>query len=45
MLELRGFALSEAQCERVMTCTDLTVLDVWAGRVMFAPGVDEFFGE
>lgn len=45
LLELRGFALSEAQRERVSSCRDLEMLDVWTGRVLFAPGVDEFFAE
>lgn len=45
MLELRGFVLSKEQREQVTWCDDDEVLEKWTGRVMFAPGVDEFFAE
>lgn len=45
MLLRRGFTPSAEQRERVLACRDPAVLDVWAGRVLFAPGLDEFFAD
>ncbi|MDC0723088.1 hypothetical protein [Nannocystis bainbridge] len=41
LLQLKGFALTEAQRQRVLDCRDEAVLDTWAARVLVATRLDE----
>ncbi len=45
LLDSRGVPLSEADRERIASCTDLTLLDCWLDRVMTATTADEVFAE
>ncbi|MBB4931597.1 hypothetical protein F4561_002417 [Lipingzhangella halophila] len=43
ILGARGFAVSEAQCERIRSCTDLDQLNTWLTRAVTAETVEELF--
>lgn len=44
-LQLRGFALTEEQRQRVLTCTDDGRFELWAERVLTARSVEDVFAE
>lgn len=45
LLQLKGFAPSEALRQRVLECRDTAQLETWAGRVLTAQGLDEVFAD
>jgi hypothetical protein len=45
MLQIKGFSLTEAQRQRVMSCADEAQFDIWAGRVLTARSVEDVFAE
>jgi hypothetical protein len=45
VLERRGIAISNEQRERVLACSDLTVLEGWLDRAATAASVREVFAE
>jgi hypothetical protein len=45
VLECRGIAISAEQRERVLACSDLTVLEGWLDRAVMATSIGEVFGE
>ncbi|HEY8376126.1 MAG TPA: hypothetical protein VIK91_06540 [Nannocystis sp.] len=36
LLALKGFALTDADRQRILSCTDPELLDTWASRVLTA---------
>jgi hypothetical protein len=44
LLQLKGFALTDAARERVLGCTDLAQLDAWVERVLAAGSLQEVLG-
>ncbi|MET4672673.1 hypothetical protein ABID94_005580 [Streptomyces sp. PvR018] len=45
ILSVRGVAVPDAARQRITTCTDLAVLDVWFERAITAPTADAVFDE
>ena len=45
LLQLKGFALTEVQRERVMACRDTALLEAWAERVLGAQSLDAVFAD
>lgn len=43
LLQLKGFALTEEQRQRVLECGDEAALDGWAGRVLDARALADVF--
>lgn len=44
LLQLKGFALTDAARERVLGCTDLAQLDAWVERVLAAGSLEDVLG-
>ncbi|MFJ3600357.1 hypothetical protein ACIPRU_28175 [Streptomyces sp. NPDC090126] len=45
ILEVRGVAVPDEARERISSCTDLAVLDVWFERAVTAQTADAVFGD
>jgi hypothetical protein len=43
LMERRGFSLTEETRQRVTTCTDMPLLDLWFDRAIDATALDEIF--
>ncbi|MDC0673061.1 hypothetical protein [Nannocystis radixulma] len=39
--QLKGFALTDEQRQRVLTCRDDALLETWAARILVATRLDE----
>jgi hypothetical protein len=45
VLAARGVEVPEEARQRILSCTDLAVLDTWLARAVTAKGVSEVVGE
>ncbi|MCY1057432.1 hypothetical protein [Nannocystis sp. SCPEA4] len=45
MLQLKGFALTDEQHQRVLTCRDDVLLETWAARILVATRLDEVLAD
>ena len=43
LLELKGFAVSDTERERILECVDIAQLDAWADRVLIAESLADVF--